>query len=149
MTARDLQQRRADALDHLLSDRDVWIATASPDGVPHLVPVSLCWFENHVVVAVPRSSKTAKNVGTTKRARLALGDPRDVVVIEAEGETVDPEGDGSGRLLDAFQLRTGWDTQAEPGDYVLLRFTPKRIQAWRNVAEIRGREIMRDGQWLT
>ena len=36
-------QRRRDTEHRLAHDVDVWVATASPDGVPHLVPLSFDW----------------------------------------------------------------------------------------------------------
>jgi hypothetical protein len=32
---------------------------------------------------------------------------------------------------------------------VYFRIVPYRVQAWREVNELRGRTLMRDGQWLT
>jgi hypothetical protein len=95
MIVRSTEQRRHDALHQLRHERDVWVATASPKGVPHLVPLSLCWVDGRVIVAVPRSSPTAKNVGFTARARLAIGGTRDVLMIDAEGEIVPPENESS------------------------------------------------------
>ncbi|GAA3050451.1 hypothetical protein [Streptomyces glomeratus] len=37
-------------------------------------------------------------------------------------------------------------TQATP--YRWFRIFPRRIQAWREVNEMSGRELMRDGRWL-
>ena len=56
--------------------------------------------------------------------------------------------EATGRLLTAFRERTGWDVEAQSVQYVFLQFTPRRMQAWRNVEEIPGREIMGDGNWL-
>ncbi|MFD9968539.1 hypothetical protein ACFWZR_05490 [Streptomyces sp. NPDC059017] len=41
--ARSRAQRRTDALDRLAGDRDAWVATASADGVPTLVPLWFLW----------------------------------------------------------------------------------------------------------
>jgi hypothetical protein len=32
--------------------------------------------------------------------------------------------------------------------YRWFRISPRRIQAWREVNELPGRELMRDGRWL-
>jgi hypothetical protein len=49
---------------------------------------------------------------------------------------------------DAFATRTGFDPREldEPYQYFLIR--PRRIQAWREANELRGRDLMRDGRWL-
>ncbi len=58
--------RKADALAMLATPAiDVWVATASVAGAPYLVPLSLAWAEERVVIAVDGSSVTAhKRDGT-------------------------------------------------------------------------------------
>ena len=60
---RDPETRKADALAMLATPAvDVWVATASPTGAPHLVPVSLAWVDERAVIAVEGSSMTARNL---------------------------------------------------------------------------------------
>lgn len=83
--ARTRGQRTADSLAMLDGEVDVWVATASEqDGVarPHLVPVSLAWFEERVVIAVQATSRTALDLSTGGVARLGVGPTRDVVMID-------------------------------------------------------------------
>jgi len=79
--------------------------------------------------------------------RLSLGPTRDVVVVDGVAEPVDIAGLAP-RTGDAFADRTGFDPRAldEPYQYFLIR--PRRIQAWREANELRGRDLMRDGRWL-
>ena len=49
---------------------DVWVATASDADGPHLVPVSLAWTQERVVIAVKESSPTARNVTASGVASL-------------------------------------------------------------------------------
>ena len=56
--ARDPGTRKADTLALLATPAiDVWVATASAAGAPHLVPVSLAWVEERVVVAATVSKR--------------------------------------------------------------------------------------------
>lgn len=139
-------ERRHDSIHRLEHDKDVWMATGSAAG-GHLVPLSLCWHDGEVLVAVADRSVTSTNVRTGGRARLALGDTRDVVMIDAAGVVVE-HGTASEPLFDAFVARTRWDIRAEGGSYVLIRLRPERMQAWRNEEEIGGRTLMKDGRWL-
>lgn len=41
--ARSREQRKQDVLNRLEKDDDAWVATASADGVPTLVPLSFVW----------------------------------------------------------------------------------------------------------
>ena len=147
MPPRSLAQRKADALDKLAHDEDAWIATASRSGVAHLVPLSFVWDGERVVTATEARRITARNVGASRRARLALGATRDVVVIDAQVDLCDVavvDGGSAGR----FAARLGWDPRSydEPWVYLLMR--PVRVLAWREVDELAGRVVMRDGEWL-
>ena len=125
---------------------DVWVATASAAGAPYLVPVSLAWVDDRVVVAVESSSVTARNLTTSGTARLAVGPTRDVVmmdvVLERSVDVADDE-----RLGAAYVGQADWDPRPSPG-YLFLVLRPVRVQAWREANEIAGRTLMRDGTWL-
>jgi Pyridoxamine 5'-phosphate oxidase len=144
---RSAAQRRLDALAKLNSDEDIWIATGDHDGVPHLVPLSLCWHDGAVVVAVETRSRTAINALRSGRARAALGPSRDVVMVDAEVTPV-PRPEAPDSLINAYRERTGWDPSASGGDWVYLVLRPVRVQVWRDEEEIGGRTVMRNGAWV-
>jgi hypothetical protein len=124
---------------------DVWVATASDDGAPHLVPLSLAWIEGRVVVAVPEPSVTARNLTASGTARLAVGPTRDVVMIDATLDRVVAVADDD--LGAAYATQADWDPRDDTG-YVFLVLRPVRVQAWREADELAGRTLMRDGAWL-
>jgi hypothetical protein len=79
-------------------------------------------------------------------ARLAVGPTRDVVMIDAVlDQAVDVEADDA--LGSAYVAQADWDPRGSTG-YVFLVLRPMRVQAWREVSEIPGRTLMRDGTWL-
>nr|WP_211233005.1 pyridoxamine 5'-phosphate oxidase family protein [Solirubrobacter soli] len=141
MAPRSRDQRRRDTEHRLAHDVDLWVATASADGAPYLVPLSFDWDGEALLLATPANSPTGRNLAATGTVRLGLGDTRDVTMIEGTVEVVDvtPE------VGDRFAARTGFD----PRDfaYPWFRVTPRRIQAWREVNELSDRELMRDGRW--
>lgn len=147
MPPRSLARRKADALDKLAHDEDAWVATASTAGVAHLVPLSFVWDGEHVVMATEAASVTAKNVGRSGRVRLALGGTRDVVLIDAAVEVVGAA-DVDDAPATAFAGRLGWDPRGYDEEWVYLLMRPSRVLAWREVDELEGRVIMRDGNWL-
>jgi hypothetical protein len=49
---------------------------------------------------------------------------------------------------DRFAARTGFDPRKLGTPYRWFRISPRRIHAWREVNELPGRELMRDGHWL-
>ena len=125
---------------------DVWVATATAAGSPHLVPLSLAWVDDRVVIAVEGNSVTARNLTSSGEARLAVGPTRDVTMIDAVLErTVDVADDPA--LAAAYVTQADWDPRSGTG-YEFLVLRPVRVQAWREANEIPGRTLMRDGTWL-
>jgi Pyridoxamine 5'-phosphate oxidase len=144
---RSAAQRKSDAIDKLGKDQDIWVATADDHGIAHLVPLSLCWYDGMIVIAVEASSRTARNLPASGRARLALGPTRDVVMIDARASVVARQ-DTAPAIIGAYRERTGWEPGSDGGDWVYVLLKPVRIQVWREVDEIPGRTVMADGTWL-
>ncbi|MEU9089176.1 pyridoxamine 5'-phosphate oxidase family protein [Streptomyces sp. NPDC048428] len=144
--ARSREQRKQDALDHLEKDEDAWVSTASPDGVPTLVPLSFVWDRGTLLMATRRTNPTAVNVTSDGQARIALGPTRDVVLIEATAELIE-NADLPSKSSDAFAAKLGWDLR-DLSAWVYLRFTPYAVRAWREKNELADRELMADGRWL-
>jgi hypothetical protein len=140
-------QRRRDTEHRLGNDTDLWLASASTDGAPYLVPLSFDWDGAAVLVATPARSPTGRNLAATGTVRLALGHTRDVSMIDGDVEVLDidalPQQQG-----DRFAERSGFDPRAQTTPYRWFRITPRRIQAWREANELAGRQLMRDGRWL-
>jgi hypothetical protein len=144
---RSTAQRKSDAIEKLHKDEDVWVATADDRGTAHLVPLSLCWHDGMVVIAVEARSRTARNASASGQARLALGPTRDVVMIDAQASVVARQ-DAGPAIAGIYRERTGWEPGSDGEDWVYVFLKPTRIQVWREVDEIPGRTVMKDGTWL-
>jgi hypothetical protein len=140
-------QRRRDTEQRLTRDIDLWVATASADGGPYLVPLSFDWDGEVLLLATPADSPTGRNLASTGVARLGLGDTRDVSMIEGVVEVLDIDALPQGRG-DRFAARAGFDPRELSTPYRWFLITPRRIQAWREVNELPDRELLRDGRWL-
>ncbi|WP_089020905.1 pyridoxamine 5'-phosphate oxidase family protein [Micromonospora coriariae] len=140
-------QRRRDTEHRLTHDVDVWVGSASTDGAPHLVPLSFHWDGETLLLATAADTPTGRNLAATRTARLALGDTRDVSMIEGDVEVLEIDALPRERA-DLFAAHTGFDPGALTTAYRWFRVSPRRIQAWREVNEMPGRELMRDGRWI-
>jgi hypothetical protein len=140
---RSAEQRKSDTLTRLASEVDAWIATADTAGSGYLVPLSFLWDGAGLIVSTPRASVTGRNLSRGGRVRAGVGQVRDVIMIDGIAEPVQDE-----RTKDAFAAKHGWDPRQEAGDYAYFRIVPDRVQAWREVNELPGRTLMRDGDWL-
>jgi hypothetical protein len=143
---RTVEQRTADVLARLRGDVDLWVASADADGNAYLVPLSFVWDGVALTVATPRASRTARNLVRAGWARVALGQTRDVVIVEGAVAAI-PIG-AEPALEDAHAAATGFDPRTEPAEYVYLRITPREVQAWREANELPGRRLMRSGRWV-
>jgi hypothetical protein len=149
VTTRSPEQRKADALAKLTAIKaNVWVASASPTGGVHLVPVSNTWNGSQVVVSTGPRSRTVANVTANPRVRLALGETRDAVMIDAVLVEAVPAADAPEVLAQGYAAQAGWDPRTEPVDYVYLVFGPERIQVWREDEDLAGRTVMRNGAWV-
>ncbi|MDT0566019.1 pyridoxamine 5'-phosphate oxidase family protein [Streptomyces sp. DSM 3412] len=139
--------RRRDTEHRLAHDADVWVASASVDGVPYLVPLSFEWDGETLLLATPGDSPTGRNLAATRTTRLGLGPTRDVTMIEGEVEVLPLDALPTERG-NRFAARTGFDPRVSATSYHWFRVTPIRVQAWREADELTGRELMRGGRWL-
>src|SRR5262245_29163908 len=147
---RTVEQRTADTRAALAAPgADIWVATASAGGEAHLVPLSYGWTGDRIVLSTSSTMVTARNLISSGRARLGTGATRDVVMIDAELEAVHPVGDVPEEVVASFVTQSDWDPRPEGDPFVFLVLRPVRIQAWREVNELAGRTLMRDGAWLS
>ena len=144
---RSRAQRRRDTEHRLAHDVDLWVASASAEGAPYLVPLSFDWDGEALLLATPADSPTGANLAATRTVRLGLGHTRDVSMIDGDVEVLEIDALSRERG-DRFAARTGFDPRALTTPYRWFRISPRRIQAWREENELAGRELMRDGRWL-
>ncbi|AXE83609.1 pyridoxamine 5'-phosphate oxidase family protein [Streptomyces sp. Go-475] len=139
-------QRKADVLDRLEREMDIWVATADADGVPCLVPLWFVWHEEAVWLCTRLTNPTGRNLRDGRRTRLAFGDTRDVVLLDGDAEAftlreVPPP------AAEAFRVKTGWDPREDHASYAFFRVRPRAVQAWCEVHELPRRHLMREGVW--
>jgi pyridoxamine 5'-phosphate oxidase-like protein len=142
---RSKAERRAHVLRRLESEDKLWIATAA-DGGAHLVPFSFVWDGERVSMATAQDNPAARNVARTGKARLALGNISDIVLIDGAITVIALQAlDDS--LAERLSRVSAIDARRAPG-YVYLQLTPVRIQVWWSAAELAHPTIMREGRWL-
>ena len=143
---RNPQQRCTDARARLEHNANVWLATASLEGTPHLIPLSLAWDGVHLLLATPTDSPTVNNALASGQVKATLDSADDVVLIDGSVEVVDFDG-ADASMIATYVNRVGWNPADQDGAWSLLVVTPRTIRAWNGVGEIRGRTIMRGGRW--
>ncbi|ANP52793.1 hypothetical protein J2Z21_000331 [Streptomyces griseochromogenes] len=144
---RSAAQRKRDVLARLEREIDIWVATADADGLPCLVPLWFVWDGESLWLCTRATNPTGRNLRDVGRTRLALGHTRDVVLVDGEVRFFGAE-DVPGAAADAFAAKTGWDPRADSPSYAYFEVRPRAVQAWHEERELRGRHLMRDGEWV-
>jgi nitroimidazol reductase NimA-like FMN-containing flavoprotein (pyridoxamine 5'-phosphate oxidase superfamily) len=146
--ARSATQRKQDTLRRLEQDVDLWLATTDARGAaPYLISLSFLWHGGTLIVATATASPTVRNLQATGSVRLGLGPTRDVVIVDGTAHAI-PAAELTDELGDAFAVKCGFDPRQLTTPYTYFRIRPHRVLAWREANELKGRELMRDGQWL-
>lgn len=145
---RGAEQRKADVLTAMDNNHDVWLATADASGRPHLIAVSSWWDGSRVTITTTTGSRSARNLVSIGLARLALGAPDDVIVIDATVDDRIGVCQADAGIADGFADAVGWDPRQIGEDWAFFRLRPVRVQAYRGYDELEGRDLMRDGGWL-
>jgi hypothetical protein len=140
---RPLPVRKQDMLRRFEQDVDAWVATASLDGTPYLMPLSFLWSNDTLLLSTTVTNPTARNLQTNPKVQLTIGQVRDVIHITGTAATTDVT-DTEG---ESFATKAGFDPRPLP-NYPFFRVTPTKIQAWREVNELKDRTLMDKGTWL-
>lgn len=146
--ARPLPVRKQDTLRRLEEDVDLWVATASDDGTPYLMPLSFLWNGESLLISTAAGNPTAQNLQKNPTTHLTLGHTRDVTHITATTTAVIPPEALTKSEGDTFATKTGFDPRTLKSPYLYFRLLPTKIQSWREVNELATRTLMRDSTWL-
>jgi general stress protein 26 len=143
---RSLLERRAAAVEHLRSNSNLWLATASDGLGPHLIPVSYRWDGTRLTTATSENSRTLKNVQVQPKVRVSIGSTGDVLMVDATA-TIVAVADIEHSAADGYAQASGNDPRSVPG-FTYIQLAPERMQVWRRPGEFAGRTVMRHGVWL-
>ncbi|MER5308585.1 pyridoxamine 5'-phosphate oxidase family protein [Streptomyces sp. NPDC002773] len=146
-TVRGPEQRKKDVLARLTDEVDIWVASASGDGAPYLVPLAFHWDGADIWLCTRLTNPTGRNLAAGGRTRLALGDTRDVVLLDGEVTTLALD-DAPTPAIEGFAAKCGWDPRHSGPAYAWFRVRPTAVEAWLEEPELVGRHLMRDGVWV-
>jgi Pyridoxamine 5'-phosphate oxidase len=76
------------ALERLIRSHDYWLATATPEGAPHLMPVWGVWHEDALWFSSANGSRKARNISAQPRCSLSTDNPVEPVVVHGRARRV-------------------------------------------------------------
>jgi len=76
------------AEERLATSHDFWLATVTPPGVPHLMPVWGIWQAGQLWFSSSNGSRKARNLAAEPRCTVSTSDPAEPVVVHGRAERV-------------------------------------------------------------
>lgn len=76
------------AEERLVRSHEFWLATVTPEGVPHLMPVWAVWRDGTLWFSSSNGSRKARNLGAEPQCTLSTEDPREPVVVRGRARRI-------------------------------------------------------------
>ncbi|MDT7800219.1 MAG: hypothetical protein QOI78_3652 [Actinomycetota bacterium] len=115
--------------ERLRASHDFWLATVTPAGRPHLMPVWAVWTGEVLWFSSSLRSVKARNVAAGSAVSIATDDPYEPVVVEGTAEVVTDPAALRG-FLDAMNAKyaTSYGEDfLDPGANASMRLRPEKV----------------------
>jgi len=76
------------AVERLARSHDYWLATVTPQGAPHLMPVWAVWHDDRLWFSSANGSRKARNLGADARCTVSTDNTQEPVVGHGRAERV-------------------------------------------------------------
>jgi len=94
------------AEERLIRSHDFWLATLTPAGAPHLMPVWAVWHQGRLWFSSSNGSRKARNLGAEPRCSLSTENPLEPVVVHGRAQRV-ADRDALAAMLAAENVKYG------------------------------------------
>lgn len=111
--------------------RNYWLATARPDGRPHVTPVWGVWVDGALYFDGLPTTRWARNLAANPTLSVHLDDAEDVVILEGEAEDLTTDADLGARIVAAWEAKYG-RLHPDPAGSGIFRLRPRTARAWSN-----------------
>jgi hypothetical protein len=103
-----------DARRRLAEAGTYWLATARPDGRPHVVPVLAVWLDGALHFSSSPTARKAKNLARSSHCVITAGTPALDLVVEGQATTVRDKAT-LGRLAEVYASKYQWRVTVRDG----------------------------------
>jgi nitroimidazol reductase NimA-like FMN-containing flavoprotein (pyridoxamine 5'-phosphate oxidase superfamily) len=76
------------AEERLARSHDFWLATVTPEGAPHLMPVWAVWYQGRLWFSSATGSRKARNLASETRCTLSTENPLEPVIVQGRAQRV-------------------------------------------------------------
>jgi hypothetical protein len=116
------------AAKRLETEANIWVATARPDGRPHLTPVWFAWCAGKLYACVQSGSVKARNLRQNPQVSLALENGSNPVICEGTAALLAPP--WPEEVAAIFAAKYEWNIHTDTEYDQLLEITPVKWLAW-------------------
>jgi hypothetical protein len=99
------------AVERLKKSRQYWIATARPDGAPHLMIIWGLWFDESFWFSTGSASRKARNLAHNPKCVIGTDDAAQAVILEGVAERIDAKSAEYEKFARAFEKKYEWDVR--------------------------------------
>lgn len=106
----------AEAQSRLERAQFYWLATARPDGLPHVVPVLAVWLDGSLHFVSGPTTRKGKNLARDPRCVIAADADDLHLIVEGEAAKVSDEA-RLRRVADVYASKYGWEVRVRGGAF--------------------------------
>ncbi len=117
-------------VERLVAARNYWVASARPDGRPHVAPVWGLWLDGAFYFSTDPSSRKGRNIAARPQVAVHLESGDDVVILEGTAERV-ADADTLARFAAAYTPKYGFTPDPSQPEQGVYRLRLWRAFAWR------------------
>lgn len=116
--------------ERMAAARNYWVATARPDGRPHVMPVWGLWLDGSFCFSTDPASRKARNIAGRPEIAVHLESGDDVVILEGRVEAVS---DRSllARFADAYDTKYAFRPEVDTPEPAVWRLDARVAFAWQ------------------
>lgn len=105
-----------------------WVATASPDGAPHLVPLHAAAVAGRIYLSGDPDSRWVRNIGADPRLQVSIDRDDHQVVVRGEGAHRVPDPGLWEAIRANIASKYNWQHGEEPMEMLVV--VPRRVLAF-------------------
>jgi general stress protein 26 len=119
------------AEERLVRSHEYWLATVTPSGAPHLMPVWAIWHEERLWFSSAKGSRKALDLAGEPRCALSTEDPLEPIVVQGRARQITDRG-ALETMLAAENAKYGTDyglDMVDPSSNSVFAQTPEWVFA--------------------
>jgi Pyridoxamine 5'-phosphate oxidase len=116
-------------VERMVASRNYWIATATPEGRPHVAPVWGLWLDDGFFFSTDPNSRKGRNMTASPRIVVHLESGDEVVILEGIAERITDPGTLN-HFADAYEAKFDFRPDPSDADSGVYRVNIQTAFAW-------------------